>query len=145
MTDNTYDQFVARQELHQLLTMLRDAPSLPATRKFGRYLLEYPRRDKARLTLGCLADAQMQETFIATIAGRGFNGKRRTVMLKDLKLFGCKFLEESHLWVVCDKRWTRIEPFYQGQKVVLFGTAVEYTRKNGTCDYTLAVEKVTKL
>lgn len=54
-------------------------------------------------------------------------------------------MQEAHLWVVYKKKWERIEPFYQNQKVVLVGTAVKYTRKNGTCDYTLAIQKVTKL
>jgi hypothetical protein len=89
--------------------------------------------------------SQMQETFIATVAGRGFNGKRRTVLLEDLRLFGCKFVQEAHLWLAYNRQWQRIEPFYQGQKVVLVGTAIEYTRKDATRDYTLALNKVAKL
>ena len=145
MRNNTYAQFVAREQLHELLTMLRNATSLPATRKFGRYRIGCDLREKGRLTLACLADAQMCETFVATVAGRGSNGKRRNVLLHDLRLFGCKFIFEDHLWFAYDKKWERIEPFLQGQKVVLVATATEYTRKDATHDYTLEVEKVTKL
>jgi hypothetical protein len=143
--NDTFDQFVMREDLRELFTMLRSASNQPRARKFERYLVECPRRDNNRFTLAILVESGLRETFVATVAGRGFNGKRRTIVLEDLRLFGCKFVQEDHLWVVHDKQWERIEPFLQGQKVVLVATAIKYSRNDATCDYTLAIEKVVKL
>jgi len=143
--NNAFDQFMMREELRELFTMLRCASNQPRARKLERHLVEYPRPCNNRFTLAILVESGLRETFVATVAGRGFIGKRRTIVLQDLRLFGSKFIQENHLWVVHDKQWERIEPFLQGQKVVLVGTAIKYTRSDATCDYTLAVEKVVKL
>jgi hypothetical protein len=145
MPNDTIEQFVARVEFQDELDSLRRVSNHPQAHKYERYLLECPDRGEDRVTLVRFARTQMQGIFVATVGVRGFAGKRRTVLLEDLHIFGCKFVQESHLWFVYDNRWERIEPFYQGRKVVLVGTAIEYTRKNGTRDYTLAIEKVTKL
>lgn len=145
MPTDTFDQFVARVEFQDELDSLRRVSNHPQARKYERYLLECPDRGEDRVTLVRFARTQMQGIFVATVAERGFNGKRRTVLLHDLRLFGCKFVQEDHLWLVYNAHWERIEPFYQGQKVVLVGTAIKYTRKDATCDYTLAIEKITKL
>jgi hypothetical protein len=142
---NGFDQFVARDELQDTLDLLRSISNCSDADRLKRFLLECPQRGEGRMTLASFAAAQTSEIFVATVAGRGFNGKRRTVLLIDLRRFGISFVLESHLWVPYDKRWARIEPFYQGQKMVLVGTVIEYTRKNHTCDYGLALEKVTKL
>jgi hypothetical protein len=145
MVDDTYDQFVARSEVAEIRDLLRQASNHPAAHKYERALLESPLRGEGRMMLARLAHARMRETFVATIAGRGFNGRQRTVLLQDLRLFGSKFIEEDHLWMRCNALWERIEPFLQGEKVVLVGTATEYTRKNQTCDFNLALDYVTKL
>jgi hypothetical protein len=145
MPTYTFDQFAARLELRDALDSLRRASLHPKAHRYERCLLDFRNRGEDRLTLVSFARTQVKETFIATVAGRGFNGKRRTVLLQDLRLFGSKFIQEDHLWVPHDRQWERIEPFFQGQKVVLVGTATPYMRKNTTCDYTLAIIKVTKL
>lgn len=145
MANDTYDQFFARIELAETVRFLRHASTHPAARRLERAVVDFSQRGEERVTLAWFARARMRETFVATVAGRGFSGKMRTVMVRDLRLFSSKFILEDHLWVRYDKLWTRMEPFLQGQQVVLFGTAIEYTRKNQTCDYTLALENVTKL
>jgi hypothetical protein len=140
-----FDRFVATITREAFLDWARRLASYPSSEEYKRASLQWCQGAKTRLTLASLAKAQMRETFVATVAGRGFIRERRTVLLKDLRIFGCKFIHEDHLWLVYDKRWARVEPFYQGQKVVLVGTVVEYTRKNTTWDYTLALEKVTEL
>ncbi len=97
------------------------------------------------MMLANLARAHMCETFVATVVARGSAGRQRTVLLKNLRLFGSKFIEEDHVWVVYNRLWERIEPFYQGETAVLLGRAVEYSRKNGTSDCTLSLDYVTKL
>ena len=143
--NDALDQFLLREQLRGLLAQLRWMSNFPYSKKSERHFLEYSRRRNERATLACLADASMQETFVATVAGRGFNGKRRTVVLTNLRLFGSKFIQEEHLWSTYDKQWQRIEPFFQGQKVVLVGTVIQYTRKDSTRDYALDLQKVTKL
>lgn len=143
--NDNYDLFVARCDYAEIRELLREASNHPAAHQLERALLESPDRGVDRMTLASLAQADMRETFVATVAGRGFGGKQRTVMLKDLKMFGSKFIQEDHLWLRYNKLWERIEPFFQGQKVILVGTAVAYTRKDRTTDYTLALEHVTKL
>jgi len=145
IANDTCDRFFERMAIVELLDFLRDPLTQAAARRYSRALLESPYRGEERMALACFAHAQITETFVATVAGRGFIGKLRTVLLKDLRLFGSKFLQEDHIWVVCNKAWARIEPFYQGEKVVLVGTAVKYTRKNGSCDFTLGLDYVTKL
>ena len=143
--ESAFDKFVARQLLQDANNILRAASRHPAAQKLERYLLECSERGEDRYTLGYFARAQLTETFVATVAGRGFCGKHRTVLITDLRIFGSRFVYEEHLWLPYNRHWKGIEPFYQGQKVVLVGTAIEYTRKDATHDYTLAIEKVTKL
>jgi hypothetical protein len=145
MPNNSFDLFLARTNLQKALDSLRRVSDHPAAHKYERYLLHCPARGENRMTLVSFARTQMDHTFVASIDARGCIGKRRTVLLKDLHLFSLKFILEDHVWVPYDKHWARIEPFYQGEKVVLVGTAVEYSRKNGTSDYTLVLNYVTKL
>jgi hypothetical protein len=142
---NDFDQFLAREEQAELLAMLRFASESRRTDKLKRHLVDCPYRGQRRITLAGFADGHMRQTFVATVEGRGFNGKRRTVLLKDIRVFGIKFVLEDHLWVIYDRHWARIEPFYQAQRVVLVGTAIEYARRDSTRDYALSIEKVTKL
>lgn len=145
MVDDAFDQFIAHSAMAEICYLLRQASNHPAAHKYERALLESPLRGDGRMRLAGLAYARTREIFVAVIAGRGFNGRRRTVLLQDLRLFGSKFIEEDHLWTRYNALWERIEPFLQGEKVVLVGTATEYTRKNHTCDYTLVPDYVTKL
>jgi hypothetical protein len=142
---DTFDRFFERMEIIELLDFLRDPMIQPAARRYSRVLLESPYRGEERMALACFAHADIHETFVATVAGRGFIGKLRTLLLKDLRLFGSKFIQEDHIWVVYNRHWARIEPLFQGEQVVLVATAVRYSRKNGTCDFTLGIDYVTKL
>jgi len=117
----------------------------PAADEFVRFPAEYSRKAGERLTLADFAALGVSKAFVATVAERGFIKKRRTVLLRDLRIFGVTFIMEDHLWVPYNQHWTQIEPFYQGQKVVLVGTAFEYVRKDKTCDYSLNLQKVAKL
>lgn len=123
---------------------LRSAQHSRHVAKLARCFVESPEHE-TRIPLAALAGTNQSQAFVATVGGRGFKGKQRTVLVTDLHPFGLKFLFADHLWVPYDKKWERIEPFVQGLKVVLLGTAVEYSRKDGTCDYTLALTRVTKL
>lgn len=142
---DTFEQFSARARNSEMLAGLRSVQHSRHAAKFERFLLQCAERGKTRMTLAAFAEANQRHEFVATVAGRGFNGRRRTIILKDLRPFGVKFVFEDHLWVPYDKKWERLEPFFQGLKVVLVGTAVEYTRSDGTVDYTLALERVTTL
>ena len=97
------------------------------------------------MPLAAVAATQQSQTFVATVRGRGFMGKRRTVLLADLHPFGLKFLFAEHIWVRYDRQWAHIEPFFQGAKVLLIGAPVLYRRADGTEDYTLTLTKVAKL
>jgi hypothetical protein len=143
--NSSYDRFLARSELTEIQKFLRNAANHPSTHKYERALLESPFRHDRRMTLACFALAQVCETFVATVAERGCIGKQRSVMLKDLRPFGCRFIHEDHLWVPYNRLWGRVEPFYQGERMALVGTAVEYKRKNNTYDYTLVLKHVTRL
>ena len=66
------------------------------------------------------------------------------MLIKDLHPFGSS-LTEDHLWMAYDKHWQRIEPFLQGQKVILHGTCRKYQRLDGTDDYTLEIATLKKL
>ena len=86
-----------------------------------------------------------EKDYIATVEHRSTHGTHRTILLKDIRIFGLPLLIEDHIWVQYDKLWSRIEPFFQGQKVLLRGTIKPYTRGDGTKDYTIGLEKVIKL
>lgn len=140
-----FDQFVARRRHDEIRDLMRQVSDYPAARNHERALLESPLRGDGRMMLANLARAHRREIFVATVGARGSAGRHRTILLKDLRLFGSKFIEEDHVWVVYNRLWERIEPFYQGEAAVLVGTAVEYSRRNGTSDYTLELEYATKL
>lgn len=136
---------MTQSSLEAVLQWARELGKYPDSKEYKLALsLSHPTA-RGRLTLSTIARARTLQTFIATIVGRGSNGKRRTVLLKDLRIFGIKFFREDHLWVLYDKRWCAIEPFFQGERVVLVGTAMKYTRKDSTQDYTLELERVVKL
>ena len=145
MAEGTCDKFFDRLEIMGLLDYLRDPLTQSVAQKYERALIESPYRGEQRMALACYAQAEIRETFVATIGGRGFIRKLRTVLLTNLRLFGSRFIQEDHVWVPYSKLWEQTEPFYQGEKVVLVGTAVQYMRKNGTNDYSLTPEYVTKL
>ena len=140
-------QAAAAEALDELLAKLKSASKLPGAEKFARASLKASFRDKFndRAVLGVFADTGRTYEFIATVSNRGFHGKTRTVLLKDLRVFGVKFILEDHLWVEHTKLWQRIEPFLQGQKVILRGQAVPYARGDGSQDFTIVVEKLVKL
>jgi hypothetical protein len=142
---NTFDQFAAREDYNDMCDALRSAQHSRRLTKCERCFVQTPECGEIRLPLAALAATNQSKVFVATVGGRGFMGKRRTVLLTDLRPFGLKFIFADHFWVPYDKQWERIEPFVQGLQVVLVGTAVEYSRTNGTSDYKLAVTKVTKL
>jgi hypothetical protein len=112
----------------------RDTLFLPFREKF-----------KSRCILSLFAEAEKHASFVAVVEGRGFVGKLRTILLKDLRAFGIKFILEDHLWIPYSKKWERIEPFLQGQKVLLYGLPISYQREDNTVDYTIQIEKLVKL
>jgi hypothetical protein len=142
---NTFDQFVAREDYNNICDGLRSVQHCRHVATLARYFVQTPERREIRIPLAVLAATNQSEAFVATVGGRGLKGRQRTVVLTDLHPFGLRFLFADHLWVPYDRKWERIELFVQGLKVVLVGTAVEYRRTDGTCDYSLALTKVTKL
>ena len=96
-------------------------------------------------TLERIAFAGKVFTYVAIIQERGMMGQHRTVLVKDLHIFGEKVGLADHMWFSLDRKWRAIEPFYQGMKVVLVGPVVEYVRANGIKDYELALSKVVRL
>jgi hypothetical protein len=134
-----------RLRLSQLLDCLRRASSYAAAREYERALLEWAYRGETRVTLGSFAYSGLRETFVATVGGRGFAGRLGTVMVTNIRLFGCQLVLEDHFWLRRDRLWDRIEPFFQGERVVMVGTVCEYRRKDQSLDYALDVERLTKL
>jgi hypothetical protein len=100
---------------------------------------------KNRCILSVFAEVEKRASFVAVVAGRSCMGKLRTILLKDLRVFGIKFILEDHLWVVYDKKWERIETFLPGQKVLLYGLPISYQRQDNTVDYTIQIERLVKL
>lgn len=98
-----------------------------------------------RETLKQIAFSQKEFPYVATMDGRGCSADCRTVMIRDLRIFGEKFILVDHLWFKLDRKWRAIEPLFQGEKLVLVGTVVEYLRANGTTDFNLNLTKVVKL
>lgn len=103
-----------------------------------------PERPPVRL-LGLYAMNTNCQIFVAIVGERSCQGRKRTVLLKDIRRFGHKFILADHLWLPYSRHWERLEPFFQGLKVVIVGTAIPYDRTNGTFDFKIKVEKVTTL
>jgi hypothetical protein len=96
-------------------------------------------------TLERIAFSKKVFTYVATIQQRGMIGQQRTVLVKDVRIFGEKLVIADHMWFKLDWKWSAIEPLYQGTKVVMVGPVVEYERADGTKDYKLELSKVTRL
>ncbi len=92
-----------------------------------------------------IVSSQGEKTFVATIGERGFAGKHRKILLKNIRVFGIPLVIEEHLWVNYDKKWKKLEPFFQGQDVVLYGVTKVYARADGSEDFNIDLEKVLKL
>lgn len=142
---STFDQFGVRQDYDEICEELRRLQDSRRMTKLERCLLERTPGGPTRPPLETLAAANKTEVFVATVGVRGFTGKHRNILVNDVHRFGLKFIFADHLWLAYDRHWERLEPFLQGLKVVLVGTAIEYTRKDGTSDYGLALSKVTRL
>lgn len=96
-------------------------------------------------TLERIAFSQKVFTYVATIQERGMMGQQRTILVKDVRIFGEKLVRAEHMWFKLDWMWNAIEPLYQGTKVVLVGPVIEYERANGTRDYKLELSNVTRI
>ena len=143
---NTFDQLAARAHNEEELSLLRDIQHDEHSAELQQHFRQFLDRKVTRVMLGAIADPAFNGVFVATVAGRGFRGSKRTVLLKGLRLFGNKIVLAGHLWLPYDRRWERLEPFFQGCKVVLVGKIAEYTRgRDGTVDYTLNLERVSTL
>jgi hypothetical protein len=142
---NTFEQFSARQDYENLCDALRDVQQCQRIKEFQRCLLQTTPGGVTRPILAALAGANQREVFVATVAERGFRGKQRMVLLKDVHRFGLKFIFADHVWVHYDRLWERIEPFFQNLKVVVVGAVHEYNRQDGTTDYTLTMSKLCRL
>jgi hypothetical protein len=142
---STFDQFGAREDYDLVCEELRRLQDSRRITKLERCFVETTPGGVTRLPLETLAAANKSEVFVATVGVRGFTGKRRNVLVTDVHRFGLKFIFADHLWLPYGRHWERLEPFVQGLKVVLVGTASRYTRNDGTYDYGLALSKVTRL
>jgi hypothetical protein len=98
-----------------------------------------------RAGLAEMACSQKVFTYVATIQERGMMGQQRTVLVKNLRIFGEQLVIADHMWFTVDRKWEAIEPLIQGQKVVMVGPVFEYGRGDGTKDYRLVLSRVTKL
>ena len=84
-------------------------------------------------------------TLVGVVFERGWQRRMRTVLVKDLRPFGSSYVIEGHLWMPYDRHWEMIEPFLQGQKVILHGTSGKYRRADGSEDYTMEIVTLKKL
>lgn len=139
------DDFIARQESDELLDMLRNIQQNCRPARFKRYWRNQTKHVKERMTLGALAATNRRHEFVGTVVERGYNGRWRNILLEKVHPFGLDIISEDHIWMPYNWLWQRIEPFFQGCKVVLVGKAVAYTRQNGTVDYSINAEYVTTL
>lgn len=142
---STFDQFEAREDYEEICEELRRLQDSCRIAKLERCFVETTPGGVTRPPLETLAAANKSEVFVATVGVRGFTGKHRNILVTDVRRFGLKFIFADHLWLPHDRHWERLEPFVQGLKVVLVGTASQYTRNDGSYDYGLAVSKLTKL
>lgn len=142
---NTFDEFIAWNSNKVWLDICRNAGRSGRSSRLKSRWLKRQDQFKERITLAALASANRNYVFVATVVERGFNGRWRNVLVKDVHPFGVQNVWEDHLWLPYNRLWERIEPFYQGWKVVLVGKAVAYTRLNGTVDYAIEPEHVTTL
>lgn len=115
--------------------------------KLNESLLEAGSADghSYRHMLDAFADAELVVDLSATIGERGHVGKQRTVLLKDLCLFGCPFVVVDHVWTPYSRHWELVEPFFQGQEVLIRGMPFPYTKEDGTHNYGINLERVIKL
>lgn len=141
------DQFISNMELRDLLDVLKQVRESDVRKgKMERHLHEYRKRYGDRFILGGLCNLGDSLDFVSTVQNRGSNGRYRTILLKDVRLFGIKFLSlTDHMWVRYSRAWENIEPFLQGQKVILHGKVIEYDRANGEISYTVDSSRVLKL
>jgi hypothetical protein len=93
-----------------------------------------------RIALCAFAADKARREFVATVDQRNSH-----IMLSKLRLVGVPFFLAGHVWVSRTRHWQSIEPFYQGDKVVLSARARKYCRRDGSRDYTLQVEGLRKL
>jgi hypothetical protein len=142
---NSYDQFAVHDCYTEICDALREIQQQHQIKTFERALLAPGPGGVTRPTLAGLAGSDQPDVFVATVERRGFSGKRRSVLLQNLRRFGLKFIFADHVWVPYDKNWERLEPFFQGLALVLVGTALEYKRNDRTSDYTLRLTKVVRL
>jgi len=130
----TFDQLAAGPSIEEAEAYLR-APSVHVSCQKG-----------TRDNLIPYVDERVPRTFISTIERRGSDRMgKRTILLKDVRRFGIEFILAEHMWVPYTKHWRRIEPFFQGEKMVVEARVAEYRRANGTYDFNLRIEKVAKL
>lgn len=142
-----FDGFFISQEVDSFLDELRKIGEEPGAFKHYRIAIDSDRRqlEEGRVLLKTWAEADKVGDFVAIVDRRGTAGKHRTIMLKDIRVFGVKFVLEHHIWVHYTKLWQRVEPFVQGQKVLVHGRVIPYEREDGSVDYTILPEKVIKL
>ena len=70
-------------------------------------------------------------TFVGEVAHRSSDGAIRTVLVKNIRLFGNRVVLADHIWSrYQDEGWALIEPFFGGTKVVIHGRVVKYTRSD---------------
>ena len=138
------DKLIASSYVDDYLRQLKRAGNDPKAAKHYRVAVDH-RSKKGRVLLKSFADSGQTKEFVGIVGGRGFKGRHRTVLVKDIRPFGIKFVFEEHIWLHYDKMWERIEPFVQGQKVLIRGPVKPYERDDGSVDYTIIPERITKL
>jgi hypothetical protein len=145
----TRSKFQNKLILDDLLKKLKEISQAPdhiiAKHKYAGLHFKSREGINTRLLLELFYEADRKTDFVAVVEQRGFVGKNRTVLIKDLRVFGVKYVFEDHLWVRHTKLWERIEPFLQGQKVMFTAHAVPYEKDSGEIDYTVDIERLVKL
>jgi len=97
----------------------------------------------ARL-LAVLCGCEQKILFSATISHRGFvsTTKQKSLMLRNVRMFGKKMVLADHIWVNYTQRWSVAEPLLGDKKVYVLGKVVQYRRKDGSVDYSIKASKV---
>ena len=111
-----------------------------------RFQEEIADRWKDRTWMAIFAEAELPWQFVGTVEGRGHVQEFTNVLLKNIHLFGISYVLVDHVWCQYDKHWKRVEPFFQGAEMMIYGCPARYERKgDGTVDYEFKIQKLVKL
>jgi hypothetical protein len=66
--------------------------------------------------------------FVIEIGGRGLNGSRQNLCLRNIRFMGSDAVLADHVWVQKTNVWNLVEPLIQGRRLMVDATVTVYRR-----------------